>query len=366
MIRDPATADLSTPGRLEALVPRWSGVRGPSIALADARGDWSWRDLEHGRKQLAELLLTLGVRAGDRVMVVGENCAPLVALFAAVASVHGWFVPVDAKRSPRSLDAIRAHASPRRVLFLGDDCADARDHAQRVKAMRISLGRWGTLSVSPLDERCVPEPYEDNPRRDVAALIYRCGDNDPSAVMLTHANLAFVARVMAELRGIGPEDRIEASIPVSSAAGLALCLAALGAGAQVRIAPPAPAAASRAGTPQPSYGLAEASSLVALARRDERCEEGAAGQALPGVALRIVDGERRDVAPGEIGELLVRGPNVMKGYYRDPDATAAALIGGWLATGDLARLGPEGALFIEGRVAAPPEGLNAQPAPGVR
>ncbi|HXF80798.1 MAG TPA: class I adenylate-forming enzyme family protein, partial [Usitatibacter sp.] len=255
MLRDPAAADLSTPGRLEALAARWSATRGPSVALSDARGDWTWRDLEHGRKQLAELLLTLGVRAGDRVMVVGENCAPLIALFAAVASVHAWFVPMDARRSPRSLDAIRAHASPRRVLFLADDSGHARDHAQRVKAMRISLGRWGTLSVSALDERCVPEPYEGNAARDVAALAYRHDDCDPRAVMLTHANLAFVARVMAEVRGIGPDDRLEVSIPVSRCEGLALCLAGLGAGAKLALAS-RPDTRGDARDTKASYGLA--------------------------------------------------------------------------------------------------------------
>ncbi|HUP98363.1 MAG TPA: AMP-binding protein, partial [Usitatibacter sp.] len=75
------------------------------------------------------------------------------------------------------------------------------------------------------------------------------------------------------------------------------------------------------------------------------------GPALPGVELRIVDGAGRDLPDGDVGELWARGPNVMKGYYRDPGATAATMRpGGWLATGDLARREPGGACFIEGRV----------------
>src|SRR3954463_9017011 len=80
MIRDPATTDLASPGRIEQIPARWASVRGNTVALSDSRSEWTWRELEHGRKQLAELLLTLGVRAGDRVMVVAENCATLVAV----------------------------------------------------------------------------------------------------------------------------------------------------------------------------------------------------------------------------------------------------------------------------------------------
>jgi long-chain acyl-CoA synthetase len=75
------------------------------------------------------------------------------------------------------------------------------------------------------------------------------------------------------------------------------------------------------------------------------------GRVLPGVELRIVNAEGRDVEPGTPGELWARGPNIMKGYYRDPRATAEVIkAGGWLATGDIARQGEDGAYFIEGRV----------------
>src|SRR5512144_3264542 len=97
MIRDPATQDLAAAGRLEQLTSRWAGVRGGGLAISDERGEWTWRELEHGRKQLAELLLTLGVRAGDRVMVVAENCATLVAVLFAITSVGAWIVNVNAR-----------------------------------------------------------------------------------------------------------------------------------------------------------------------------------------------------------------------------------------------------------------------------
>jgi acyl-CoA synthetase (AMP-forming)/AMP-acid ligase II len=412
MIRDPATTDITSPGRLEQIPARWASARGTSLALADARGEWTWRELEHGRKQLAELLLTLGVRAGDRVMVVGENCATLVALMFAVSSVGGWVVNVNARLSPREVDAIRAHATPRRVLYLADDSPDARHHAERVQATRLSLGRWGTISVTPLDERCVAEPVAGNPVKDVAALLYTTGTTgEPKGVMLTHANLLFIARLAAELRQLSPDDRVYGLLPLSHVHGFAcVCLGALRAGAslhlQPRFVPAAMAEFLRArgitvcqgapvmyakliehlkghgnafsapalrllhagGAPlalavkneveaffrltlHNGYGLAEAGPAITQTRHDEPRRDCSVGRVLPGVEVRIVDAEGHDVPQGEAGELWTRGPNLMKGYYRDPQATAAAIRhGGWLATGDVARQGEDGAYYIEGRL----------------
>jgi long-chain acyl-CoA synthetase len=87
------------------------------------------------------------------------------------------------------------------------------------------------------------------------------------------------------------------------------------------------------------YGLTEASPVVTLGVAGE-CPPGSVGRELPGIQVKI--------APG--GEILVRGPNVMRGYFRDPQATASALVDGWLHTGDRGRLDESGNLFIEGRL----------------
>ena len=168
-------------------------------------------------------------------MVVGENCATLVALLFAISSVHAWVVNVNARLTPREIDAIRVHSGARRVLYLGDDSPDAKHHAERVQATRLSLGRWGTISVSAMDERCVPEPVEGNPARDVAALIYTTGTTgEPKGVMLTHASLLFIARTAVELRGLTPSDRVYGILPLSHVYGLAsVCLGTLRAGASL-------------------------------------------------------------------------------------------------------------------------------------
>jgi len=98
------------------------------------------------------------------------------------------------------------------------------------------------------------------------------------------------------------------------------------------------------------YGLTESAPTVSQTRLDAPRADTSVGMPIPGVTVRIVGKQGLDVAPGAPGELWVRGPNLMRGYYRDAAATDAALRpGGWLATGDLARQGPDGALFLLGR-----------------
>ncbi len=98
------------------------------------------------------------------------------------------------------------------------------------------------------------------------------------------------------------------------------------------------------------YGITETSTMVTLNWPGAQRVMGSCGLPLPGLAVRIVDTQGRDVAPGEQGELIVRGPNVMQGYLNKPAETAAALLDGWYRTGDLARSDANGLLAITGRL----------------
>jgi long-chain acyl-CoA synthetase len=94
------------------------------------------------------------------------------------------------------------------------------------------------------------------------------------------------------------------------------------------------------------YGLTEASPVVSAHRFSGVRKLGSVGQAIPGVEIGILDDADQAVAARDIGEVCVRGPNVMQGYYRLPEETAAALRGGWLHTGDMGRLDGDGYLYI--------------------
>jgi long-chain acyl-CoA synthetase len=94
------------------------------------------------------------------------------------------------------------------------------------------------------------------------------------------------------------------------------------------------------------YGLTEASPVVSAHRYSGVRKLGSVGQPLPGVDVRILDDADRVLPVGEVGEIGVRGPNVMLGYYRMAEETAHTLRGGWLHTGDVGRLDEDGYLYI--------------------
>ena len=96
------------------------------------------------------------------------------------------------------------------------------------------------------------------------------------------------------------------------------------------------------------YGLTETSPVVSLVPFHRNKRE-SIGVPVPGTDVRLVDAEGRDVAPGQPGELLVRGPPVMQGYWQRPDETARVLKDGWLATGDVATIDDEGYITIVDR-----------------
>lgn len=369
--------DLATlPARIDDIV-RIHAQRTPlASALVDGTRTWSYGELQQEVERQADRLRQLGVRAGDRVMLVSENCAAQVALLFAIARVDAWSVNVNVRLSEGELAAIRAHCTPRRVIHATTE----------------------GVAAGPLDADTEPEPVRADGGQ-FAALVYTTGTTgNPKGVMLSHANLLFVAATSSRLRGLVPSDRAAGVLPISHVYGLtSVMLGTLYAGACLHLVPRFDAAALLAqirdgeltivqgvpamyarllalagpgpvtsklrfcyagGSPldpqlkravedlfglplHNGYGLTESAPTVCQTRLDAPRADTSVGHPIPGVEVRIE----------KSGELWVRGPNVMTGYYRDAAATKAALKpGGWLATGDLASMGEDGALFIQGRL----------------
>ena len=97
------------------------------------------------------------------------------------------------------------------------------------------------------------------------------------------------------------------------------------------------------------YGLSEASPVVAVNPRYGVRKPGSIGLALPHVEVKILDEHRKELLVGEVGELAVKGPNVMQGYFNMPEETAKTIVDGWLLTGDIAKLDQDGYIYIVDR-----------------
>lgn len=395
--------------RIDELLLRSAERFGARPALETPRGTLTYRELARCVDATCEDLRGLGVVAGQRVLVVGANSAHDVALLFALSRIGAWPVLVSARVAPAQLDAIAAHCEPHLALYV---CVqpEALAHAERRDAAAASFRQLDAIRIGVESSRAALEAHALQPSDDVAALIYTSGTTSaPKAAMLSHANLLFIALTQRNLRRYSETDKTYCPLPLAhiGALGILLCVVAAGACMHLipRFVPGELAAAIRLdgisvvpglpplhvkfldwvnenrarfdrgrvrlvttsssplhlpvkqavealyGCPlQNAYGLTEASGVVFQVEVDERRDDTSVGRSIPGASVRIVGPDGADVRGGEPGEILVRGPNVFLGYYRNTEATRAAFtVDGWLRSGDVARLDENGFAFIEGR-----------------
>ncbi len=406
----------SLPPRISSSVWSKAAARPTALAVCDQHGhNCSWAEFADRVTRASAWLRQQGVGAGDRVLLVNENCLGLLVLILALSEVDAISVVVNARLSAIELERIQQHCEPRLALYLVEGSAAAAHWAtlavQAGAAEAVLDGsRLGVFAArtpgAPLQESALPV------QQRVCVMIYTTGTTgDPKGVMLTHRNLLYVAALTSVLRGMQPEDRVYCVLPVSHIFGLAaVFLGALHRGASLVLADRFdPALVFRAlqerritgllgvptmfarlldhartagitpdslprlryayagGAPlDPTikaqtealfgipllngYGMTESGPTICQVRFDERLPHCGVGRPLPGLEIRLRDAAGSEVAPGEVGELHVRGPGVMRGYYRNPAATAAAIdADGFLNTGDLARRDPDGQVHIVGR-----------------
>ena len=411
-VQEIAAADIlrDLPRRIHEVIDRHAIETPDRLALIEDGAAMSYRELDRAVRATADALGALGVRAGDRLMITSENCLSLACLLLAASRIDAWAIVVNPRLSPRELDQIRDHSGARRALFTSGVSREAAAHASRLGAGVEKLGPLADIGVSALNQDTTPEPVEADSARQVALLIYTSGTTgSPKGVMLTHRNLLFSAKTTAWFRRMDDKDKVYLVLPISHIVGISLLIMTLMTGAKVRLTSKYdPAALARAiaqegvttlnGVPATyqrlleykrlaglpkldrgalrliavagapldldlksrveaelglpllnGYGITECSPGISGVRFDALRDDSAVGRLLPGIETRIVGRDGATVSGGDVGELHVRGPNVMRGYYRTPELTAKAIdADGWFNTGDLAR--SEGdCLFIVGR-----------------
>jgi long-chain acyl-CoA synthetase len=399
------------PNRISKVIAPHIVGRPADPALVEAGRSWSYREFGSAVEAVAADLRRLQIRPGDRVVLASENSVALAAFIFGCSELDAWPVVINPRLSPREFDQISGHCGARRIVVATEISKDAAAHGERLGAELRRIGPFGGIGVVSLNESTEPETVVEDPARQVAALVYTSGTTgEPKGVMLSHRGILFTAHASLLLRGTAPGDRIYAVLPMSHIVGFAILLVGtLMAGATAHVvAKYDPAALARAiaedgitdligvpatyqrllefkavsglerlkrgrlrrmlvaGAPldlnlkarveeefgQPlfnNYGITECSPSLTGVRLDSPRADESVGKFLPGIEHRLVNSRRVTVGPGEVGELHVRGPNVMLGYYRAPGLTAKAIDGeGWFNTGDLGRLDGDH-LFIAGR-----------------
>ncbi|MGB7151173.1 MAG: class I adenylate-forming enzyme family protein, partial [Terriglobales bacterium] len=216
---------MNLPTRISDVIKPWVQNSPDRIALVEASGTWTYRQLALVVAGTQSWLRDSGVRPGDRVMIVCENCRSFVAIVLALAELDAWPVLVNARLSAREVDQIRDHCGARRLIFTTSVSPQAREHAKRHGAVIQEAAGLGPIALGPLNEAVAPEPIDSEAAQRVAALVYTSGTTGlPKGVMLTHRNLLFVAAVSARIRSLSPDDKLYGVLPMSHAVGLSVVL----------------------------------------------------------------------------------------------------------------------------------------------
>src|SRR5882672_2721302 len=387
------------PHRIHEVMDPYIAATPDRTALIDDKSTLTYRELDRSVGATADALRALGIRAGDRIMLVSENSVPLAAMLLAASRIDAWAIVANPRLSPRELDQIRDHSGARRMFFTPQVSREAAAHGERYGAEIRQLGPLKAIGVGALNEGTVAEPVEEDPAKQVAVLIYTSGTTGtPKGVMLTHENLLISAKTTAHFRRMDASDKVYVVLPISHIVGISLLIMTLMAGGSVRmVSKYDPAVLARAiaeegitilnGVPATyqrlleykavagvsrldrgslrliavagapldldlksrveqefglsllnGYGITECSPGISGVRFDAPRTDQAVGTLLPGIEGRIQTIDGIPTSKGEVGKLHVRGRNVMRGYYRAPDLTAKAIDSeGWFNTGDLAR-----------------------------
>jgi long-chain acyl-CoA synthetase len=363
-------------------------------ALADASGSLTNAEMLEAVQAVTRRLAASGVGQGDVVAVKLTNRVELVLLLFAAWRLGATVTPVNP--SMTEVEVARQVADSGARLLVVEDGGG-------------SAGGVPTLEVGDIyDVEPGPDPSPHTDQAALALLIYTSGTTGvPKGVMLDHANLDAMAAMGHAALEVGPDDRCLLILPLFHVNGIVVSiLIPLLAGASVVIAErfnpntffatieaerptyfsavptiysmlaalpddvqpdtssvrfavcgAAPASAdllarfeTRFGFPLvEGYGLSEGTCASTINPVSGVRKVGTVGLPFPGQDLRIVDPEGNEVPRGEPGEVVVRGPNVMRGYLGRPADTAAVIVDGWLHTGDIGKVDADGYLSLVGR-----------------
>ncbi len=361
---------------------------------------------------IAARLIKGGLTPGDRVGVMLPNVLEFPVIYYGVLRAGGVVVPMNPLLKRREIDYYLSDSGAR-WLFAWHLAADEAVSAEKLVTvdptsfltdLAIDLDDSQSENPTGVD----PTAVLDRDGGDTAVILYTSGTTGhPKGAELTHSNLTRNAEVsQTDLLQLEPDDVVFGGLPLFHSFGQTCTLnAGLSAGASLVLLPrfdagqaaalvaergvtvfagvptmysallhlpDAPAAPAlrvcisggaalpvevlyqfekRFGAPVlEGYGLSETSPVASFNQPGRPRKPGSIGTPLSGIEMRVVDSENAPLPQGEIGEIAIRGHNIMKGYWNKPEATEAVLgEDGWFRTGDIGRTDEEGYYFIVDR-----------------
>ena len=406
-----ARLDLTDIGR------HWARWQPDAVALWFDGTSTTWRELDQRTDRLAAGFAGLGVARGDRVALLMLNRPEWIESALAVLKLGAIAVPLNVRFTPPEIAYVVRDAGCRVVVTEGALAPGTERAAAEIDGLVVVLAEDLDAHRAPQDPPAV-EVLADDP----AFICYTSGTTgDPKGAILTHGSWNAGSQGWAQAIQLGLDDRVYLPFPLAFTGGLAVWLFTYWAGARLvldrafdptrtielfeterltallavpviiqqvvdhprfadadlsswRVAcsggasvPPHLITAVQArGVPMlQGFSLTEASAAgTILPGQDAQRKLGSAGLPIVHGSIEVVDEEDRPCPPGVVGEIVVGGPQVMAGYWGRPDASADALRGGRLHTGDLGHLDEEGYLYVVDRAKDMliSGGLNVYPA----
>nr|WP_047167513.1 AMP-binding protein [Sphingomonas sp. Y57] len=396
---------------LDELLARAARQAPETIAFRCGAVARSYAAAEDRVRRLANALHDRGVRRGDRVAVMMQNSIETVEAYLGVVRAGAICVPVNFRFVAAEVAQLVADAEPAFVICdeaTRDMARGGGDDRLIVATDQVGAG----VRLEDIIASAPADPIElERDESDIAFMMYTSGTTGrPKGALLSHLNLIANTMNMFAALEIGASDRNWlAGLPLFHIAGLSGLLPFLYVGGTSTIlsstAFDAAAVAdvmerdritscyfvptqwqmicALPGVRERSFGLervtwgasiapravldaiaetfpgarmynvfgqTEMSPITCVLRADLYPDtHGSIGKAVPGVEMRLVDDGMNDVAPGQVGEIVYRGPNTFAGYWKLPEATADAFAGGWFHSGDLVQADPDGFLHVVDR-----------------
>jgi long-chain acyl-CoA synthetase len=377
----------------------------PAVRLGEAA--LTYAELDDRSARLAALLRGKGLQPGDRVGVMLPNVLDFPVAYYGVLRAGGVVVPMNVLLKRREIAFYLEDSGAKLLLYWHGFAADARAGAEDAGAEPIEVepAAFGATLAEHEPAPGLADTAED----DTAVILYTSGTTGkPKGAELTHQNLFRNADVSSRTTcGVQGGDIVLGALPLFHSFGQTVGMnASLKVGACLTLVPkfdPGEALETidrdgvthfygvptmfgallhhpdrerydtstlctciTGGASMPvevlrgfeeafgavvleGYGLSETSPVASSNHPDMERKPGSIGTPIEGVEMKVVDENDEEVPQGEVGEIVIRGHNIMKGYWERPDATAEAMRGGWFHSGDMARVDEEGYFFIVDR-----------------